>query len=107
MMVEIPSPVWVLYLNNMQSPKAEMQNVVSRANTREELVALLEREAVPAYVEPGYGPYGETKWHKSFRKGGPLEWFNPPDSIHPSFRCYDFEQMLRETVQNVMNIPPA
>ena len=107
MLVDVPSPVWVLYLNHMQSPKSERLVPVTRADTREALVALLERETVPLYVEDGEGPYGATKWHKSFRKGGPLEWFNPPDEVHHSFRCLDFELMLRETVQSVMHIPSA
>lgn len=57
-----------LYMNCMHC-RAEQSELVAVAETAEALVALQEREAVEPYTENG--------WHKSFRKGGPLENFNP------------------------------
>lgn len=60
---------WVLRLNPMTA-NAERVNAVAYAETKEQLEAMLEREAVE--------PYQDGPWHKCFRQGGPLEWFNPP-----------------------------
>jgi len=59
--------------------RAEESCVVARAEERNELVAFVEREMVE--------PYRDGHWYKSFRKDGPLEWFNPPDE-NPWFDCY-------------------
>lgn len=86
--------VWVLFLNDMRSAHYEDLRPVARATTPEELEALVERERVETYTEesglpgtspelPGeetaFGYRGNSQtWSKSFRKGGPLEWFNAP-----------------------------
>lgn len=62
--------MWILQLNDMRSPKIEILTTVCRAETREELEALIARERVEFYRD---GP-----WGKQFRRGGILEWFNPP-----------------------------
>lgn len=62
--------MWVLFLNDMRSSNIENLQPVCRAETRSALDALLQREAVPGYRD--------GQWGKSFRQGGPLEWFNPP-----------------------------
>jgi hypothetical protein len=71
---------WILVLNDMRSAQVENVRPVLRAGTRAALEALIERETVPHYSTPqGRAHYGtELLWHKSFREGGPLEWFNPP-----------------------------
>lgn len=61
---------WILQLNDMRYPKSEYLKPVCRADTAEEILALIERETVPTYRD--------GHWQKSFRAGGPLEWFNPP-----------------------------
>jgi hypothetical protein len=66
--------MWILQLNDMRMPKVEMMDAVARADTKEELLSLLEREKVE--------PYSDDRWGKVFRKGGPLEWFNPPFVEH-------------------------
>jgi len=66
--------MFVLQLNPMRS-NAENVIPVARAEKREDLLALLQREAVPYYKDEEPGGY---VWGKSFRKGGPLEWFNDP-----------------------------
>lgn len=67
--------LWVLCLNDMRFGNIESLAPVCRAETEAELVAFLESEKVE--------PYRDERWGKAFRKGGPLEWFNPP---------YDFDR---------------
>ena len=67
--------MWILYLNDMRFPKIEMTVAVARANTREALVAFLERERVESYRDERDDG---LHWGKVHRKGGPLEWFNRP-----------------------------
>lgn len=69
--------MYVLLLNNMQSSQVEIMTPIARAETKEELVALIEREKVDCYTD--------GKWRKSYRAGGPLEWYNPPTFDHESF----------------------
>lgn len=62
--------MFVLQLNNMRD-KAEIIQPVAWAETQAALVAFLDRERVTPYITEGH-------WHKCFRAGGPLEWFNEP-----------------------------
>lgn len=62
--------MWVMLLNDMRSPNIERLTPVCRAETKEMLMDFLTRESVPGYRD--------GQWGKSFRQGGPLEWFNPP-----------------------------
>lgn len=63
--------MWILSLSSMTWPKYENSlQQVAWAETREELEALVERERVE--------PYKDDEFSKNFRKGGPLEMFNPP-----------------------------
>lgn len=84
--------VFMLFLNDMRSDHSEDVKPVARANTPEELESFMERERVEQYQEPtGLSPtspemepslydyrVNSQTWTKSFRKVGPLEWFNPP-----------------------------
>lgn len=74
--------MWILDLNPMRGRFEEL-HTVARADSREALDQYIERERVPDYEEHedlGYMavPSGK-RWVKRFRKGGPLEWYNPPD----------------------------
>ena len=62
--------MFVLFLNDMRSSKCESCESVAKADSREELDALLARERVEGYRD--------GTWAKSFRRGGPLEWYNEP-----------------------------
>jgi len=62
--------MWLLQLNDMRAPQIEIMTPVARAESADELMALLTREEST--------PYRDGPWHKGFRQGGPLEWFNPP-----------------------------
>lgn len=80
--------MFILSLNDMRSGKIEHLTTVCQADTEKELLDLIEREKVHQYWEefdPGRGTDPNAfdyippkKWSKCFRKGGPLEWFNPP-----------------------------
>ena len=59
-----------LMLSDMRSPQVEILSVAARADTAEELTEMLEAESVEYYLD--------GQWGKRYRKGGPLEWFNPP-----------------------------
>ena len=61
--------MFVLVLNAMTA-NAEQGSPVCRAETAEELLAFLEAETVE--------PYQDGQWGKTYRQGGPLEWYNPP-----------------------------
>lgn len=64
--------MWILQLNDMRSSKVGLLTAVAKAETKEALLAFLDREKVLAY--------SNGQWLKTFRHGGPLEWFNPPYS---------------------------
>lgn len=90
---------WILILNDMRG-RCEDMRPVARAETKEALVAFMEREREP-WEDTGEkhqlhdtdsearvrGPFVERipsyRWNKTFRKGGPLEWFNPPFGDSP------------------------
>jgi hypothetical protein len=92
--------VWILYLNDMRMPHFEDLRPVVRADSMNELYALIDREKVAPYsdvsglpefseeTEPSISDYrcNSREWGKVFRKGGPLEWYNPPTDIDRSFR---------------------
>jgi len=91
--------MYVLQLNNMRDSNIEILQPVARANTEEELQAFLDREKVDVYFEQNSG----IKWRKSFRKGGPLEWFNPPfeSDIAYHFVCVGTrDEWISEAIEN-------
>lgn len=62
--------MWLLKLNDMRASKIEIMTKICIAETPEALEEFLDSESVT--------PYQENGWGKTFRKGGPLEWYNPP-----------------------------
>jgi hypothetical protein len=93
--------MWVLLLNDMRSSNVETQFPVARAETLEQLHAFLAREKVQHW--------NDGRWGKSYRCGGPLEWFNPPYS-HESFQNVrtedDWAVAARERFrQQVLQLP--
>lgn len=89
--------MWMLLLNDMRWPKREQLGPVCRAETREDLERFLGRETVEPWTDVGpvesahrsaalalargYEPRDPRDgrcWAKVFRRGGPLEWYNPP-----------------------------
>lgn len=88
--------MFILYLNPMQASNIENCVPVYRAETREELERFVESEKVE--------PYKDGPWHKTFRQGGPLEWYNPPDPEPVFFESYKnvgtLAEWMAETEQN-------
>lgn len=66
--------MFVLVLNDMRASQIEIVNPRFRAETKEELETFLESEKVEKYTT-------DNRWGKSYRQGGPLEWYNPPFSM--------------------------
>lgn len=69
--------MWILQLNDMRSPQIEIMTAVCKAETKEDLEALIEVEKVEFYRD--------GNWGKNYKKGSILEWFNPPGSIYRHF----------------------
>jgi hypothetical protein len=67
---QVSGQVWLLQLNDMRSPQIEIMTPVLYGHTLEEIRAFVHAERVPNYRD--------DRWGKSFRQGGPLEWYNPP-----------------------------
>lgn len=64
--------LFVLVLNDMRASNIENSSVVCFSDSTAALHALLAAETVEPYVDRVDG----RNWHKSFRAGGPLEWYN-------------------------------
>lgn len=62
--------MFILQLNDMRDPKIEMMTLVACATSSEQLLELMTSESVETYQD--------GQWGKTFRKDGPLEWYNRP-----------------------------
>ena len=62
--------IWLLALNDMRSSNMENLTFVCWSSSMDDLRKFLEYEQVTSYWD--------GSWGKSFRKFGPLEWYNPP-----------------------------
>ncbi len=70
--------MFILQLNPMMG-NFEQLNPVACSETVEALKAFIESQRVEPYTDDdGAGMIGQ-RLNKSFRKGGPLEFLNPPD----------------------------
>ena len=81
--------MFVLSLNDMRSSKIEHKEFIGWAETAEPLERLLAEEKVEEYED--------GQWRKSFRKDGPLEWYNTPfESYGQGVKEMDLEKRLAE-----------
>lgn len=64
----------ILQLNHMRDVRIEILSLVGWTETMEEMEAFLESEKVKPYQDEFNG----RLFTKSYRKDGPLEWYNPP-----------------------------
>lgn len=71
--------VYFLILNDMRG-SYERDTMIAASFDRDKIVKFITSEMVEPYDDcPSMDDYGNVhKWHKVFKKGGPLEWFNPP-----------------------------
>lgn len=98
--------MWVLYLNDMRSPKIQMLTPVARAETKEQLQAFVKRETVELYREDQGPAWPEGAfWGKTFRKGGLLEWCNQPSEHDESYHYRDMDVIVREFLAEQCRIP--
>lgn len=69
---------YYLVLNNITG-NTESGTEFGSFETEEEAIAFYTNELCPVYGEPGESLFDgrPTTWMKSFKKDGPLEWFNP------------------------------
>lgn len=74
--------IWILMLNDMRTAHFEVLSIVCWAGSKKELQDLVDKETVELYADgEGDAPNShDKKWHKTFRKNGPLEWCNRPHS---------------------------
>jgi hypothetical protein len=72
--------LYLLRLNDMRSPQIEIMTDIC-VGTHRDLKEFIQNETDAPYTDRG----GSRPWHKTFRKGGPLEWFNPPSELFGSF----------------------
>jgi hypothetical protein len=74
--------IYMLLLNHIME-RVEQHAVVAISPSREELIKFYHSEKVEPYGEPGFNSMvaQDTTWRKTFRKDGPLEWYNPVDNI--------------------------
>lgn len=92
--------IFVLYLNHMYFMKYEQVEAVAWSERREDLEELLERERVPAYKEWD-DQVPKKQWTKNFRKGGPLEMYNPP--MHEAHGIKECTHILPRHVRELLS----
>jgi hypothetical protein len=90
--------MWILVLNDMRSAQIEMTKPVAVAESRDALESFIENEAES---------WRDGQWRKSFRKGSPLEWFNPPFFGGEAFQDIgtkeDWQREAGERFDNLVN----
>lgn len=102
--------MYVLCMNDMRHPKFEELVPVARAETKEELQALIEKHTAPEpWYDEGPNAYSIThKYGKCF-KAGPLEWYNLSTALIQNAGSEDeWAADARESFrENVLSIPTA
>jgi hypothetical protein len=65
---------YALLLNDMRQPNIENIQVVKVADTKQELVDWYNAQLAGE-------PWHDGRWHKSFKSGSELEWYNPHGNL--------------------------
>ena len=85
--------MWILMLNDMRSSKAGHLKAVAKSETKEKLEIFIQSELVD--------PYREDGWYKYFRRGGLLEWCNPPTYDDEAFCAVEpIEEIIKKTTES-------
>jgi hypothetical protein len=66
--------IFILKLNDMRSAKIEYSEVAAISTDLDKLKAWYEEQRAPE-------AYRDGQWNKYFKKGSPLEWYNPGDGF--------------------------
>jgi len=100
--------MWILQLNPMMGNHEQLRPV-ARAETREQLEQFLQSQAVDSYTDDDGSNMCGGKLRKSFRKGGRLEYFNPPDrdECFVEVRLDDWIERTRQRYSNLMMEIPS
>lgn len=97
--------IYVLLLNDMRNPQSEVLEPAAWSTSEQWLIDFVRGELVKPYTEPLppeeqaalrfdraklakqslLGRVVPTAWRKAFRKGGPLEWWNPPTFLDEEY----------------------
>jgi len=101
--------MFALYLNMMRG-NSDAAACVAVAETEQALHDFMKRESVEPYTGQGLSGFhsGMTTFHKTFKKGGPLEWYNtlglsgPYGGIVPVPTEEEHRQHLMECVEVAM-----
>lgn len=82
--------MFILFLNDMRC-NTEHCSPVARAESVEDLARFLESERVEPYDDISGSQFhsGGHTYRKCFRKGGPLEWYNPPGGV-----CFHYREVV-------------
>ena len=84
--------VWKLIMNMMRN-QSESGSLVAVSDDKDKLINWYnDQKADEPYSEPGTNPFsgGPTTWHKVFKKGSLLEWFNPVNTDKPDHYNHGF-----------------
>lgn len=73
----IQKKMHILVMNPMDG-KMENRNPVAMSFERDNLIKWYNEQLAP---EPYIDNIGDRNWHKVFKKGSILEWYNPLDSL--------------------------
>jgi hypothetical protein len=83
-------------MNDMRSSHVEDLEPICSADSREKLEKLVSDERVDYYRD--------GQWSKNYRKGGPLEWYNPPYSADRTYRETRSSYPRYIDVENLRNV---
>lgn len=92
--------IYILMLNDMRAPNIETLATVAWSDDAEALKDLVARERVTLYKDGRYS--------KSFRKDGPLEWYNVPTSAGGAvgeIREFPTLTVVRSVLHGPIDIP--
>lgn len=84
--------VWKLVMNDMRC-HTEHAQLVAVSDDKDKLVSWYrDQMAEMTYSDPGINQFsgGPTNWHKTFKKGSLLEWFNAVDVDQVSLYNHGF-----------------
>jgi len=103
--------MWILILNPI-TDQAEISIPVARAETKEQLIALLEKEKVEPYKKAVYNSFcnkNDYIYTKYFKEGSLFEDFNPPANDACFVNVGTLDDWIQKTVEKwnntIMSIP--
>lgn len=95
--------MWMLRLNDMRSSNIENLQNICVAESKEELESFLKNQEAESYNDTGSNSiHGSSyTYQKSYKKGGPLEWYNKPYEFQIDKHVFSLDQ-YREYCKQLM-----